>query len=68
MNRTSKIISAFAIGSAAGAVLGLLLAADKKANLKNENKEGSKIFSNDIRGSFFKEKMKKGEEDMVSAK
>jgi len=44
MNNTAKIIAAFAIGAAAGAIAGILLAPDKGAETRRKlGEEGKKL-------------------------
>ncbi len=44
MNNTSKIFAAFAIGAAAGAIAGILLAPDKGAETRRKiSEEGKKL-------------------------
>ena len=57
MNKTGKIITAFTIGSAAGAFLGLLMASDKKKEAIKKMKEEKKLFSDDARSKYLKGKV-----------
>ena len=57
MNKTGKIITAFTIGSAAGAFLGLLMAPDKKKEAIKKIKEEKKLFSDNARNKYLKGKV-----------
>jgi gas vesicle protein len=52
MNNTTKILSAFAIGAVAGAVLGILFAPDKGSETRKKiNEQGRKI-GEDLKNKF----------------
>jgi gas vesicle protein len=58
MNKTGKIITAFTIGSAAGAFLGLLMAPDKKKDAIKKMKEKNNLFPEDLTSKYLKGKEK----------
>jgi gas vesicle protein len=58
MNTTGKIFTAFAVGAAAGAVLGILFAPDKGSETRNKINEQGKKFADS-----FKEKINKAKEN-----
>lgn len=52
MNNTTKILTAFAIGAAAGAVLGILFAPDKGSETRRKINEQGKKVSEDLKNRF----------------
>jgi len=52
MNKTLKIITAFTIGSAAGAFLGLLMASGEKNEAIRKMKEEKNLFPEDFRNKY----------------
>ncbi len=67
MNKSGKIITAFALGSAAGAFLGLLLSSEGKGKNEKLVKEEGKVFSGGIKESMQRGKEKKGSETFSQA-
>ncbi len=69
MNRTSKIIAAFAAGAAAGAILGLLFAPAKGSETREKIKDKAKKLSGDLEEKISKaeQKIKDLKEDMEEA-
>ncbi len=63
MNRTGKIITAFAAGAAAGAILGILFAPGKGSDTREKIKDKAKKISND-----FEEKLCKAEQKIKDLK
>ncbi len=58
MNNTGKILTAFAAGAAAGAILGILFAPDKGSETRKKiNEQGRKI-ADDMKDKFRKGKEK----------
>ena len=49
MNTTSKILTAFAVGAAAGAVLGILFAPDKGSATRHKISERGKKFADSVK-------------------
>lgn len=66
MNRTAKIITAFAAGAAAGAILGILFAPAKGSETREKIKDKAKKASNDLEAKLCKaeQKIKDIKEDM----
>ncbi|MBO9200965.1 MULTISPECIES: YtxH domain-containing protein [Niastella] len=66
MNNSSKILTAFIIGAAAGAVLGILFAPDKGTETRKKINEEGKKMSDAIKNKFneMKEKMNAVKDDM----
>lgn len=59
MNTTGKILTAFAVGAAAGAVLGILFAPAKGSETRNKiNEQGKKI------ADSFKDKIREAKEKL----
>jgi gas vesicle protein len=58
MNNTSKILAAFAIGAAAGALLGILYAPDKGAETRKKINEEGKKMSDAVKNKFNEAKEK----------
>ncbi len=69
MNKTAKVITAFAAGAAAGAILGLLFAPAKGSETREKIKDKAKKFSDDIEEKLSKaeQKIKDLKEDMEEA-
>jgi len=63
MNTTGKILTAFAVGAAAGAILGILFAPDKGSETRNKISEQGKKIADSI-----KEKANKTKEDLNDLK
>jgi len=75
MNTTGKILTAFAVGAAAGAILGILFAPDKGSETRNKIGEQGKKFADSIKEKFnktkedlndLKEEMKKATKETVN--
>jgi len=73
MNTTGKILTAFAVGAAAGAVLGILFAPDKGSETRHKISEQGKKFVDSVREKFnmancndLKEEMKKTGKEPVN--
>ena len=66
MSNTSKILAAFAIGAAAGAVLGILYAPEKGSETRKKINEEGKKMSDAIKEKFneVKEKINSVREDL----
>ena len=66
MSKSSKILTAFIAGAAAGAVLGLLFAPDKGTETRKKINEEGKKMSDAIKNKFkeMKEKMNAVKDDM----
>jgi gas vesicle protein len=58
MNNTAKVLTAFAIGAAAGAVLGILFAPDKGCETRKKMSEQGKKLSEDLKNTFNQAKEK----------
>lgn len=58
MNRTSKIITAFAAGAAAGAILGVLFAPGKGSDTREKIKDKAKQLSGDLEEKLCKAEQK----------
>lgn len=58
MNNTTKILTAFAIGAAAGAVLGILFAPDKGSETRKKMNEQGKKLCGDLKNKFNETKEK----------
>lgn len=58
MNRTSKIITAFAAGAAAGAILGILFAPGKGSDTREKIKDKAKKLSSDLEEKLCKAEQK----------
>lgn len=69
MNRTSKIITAFAAGAAAGAILGILFAPGKGSDTREKIKDKAKKLSGDLEDKLCKaeQKIKDLKEEIESA-
>jgi gas vesicle protein len=52
MNNTSKILAAFAVGAAAGALLGILFAPDKGSETRRKINEEGKKMSDAVKNKF----------------
>lgn len=63
MNNAGKLLAAFAVGAAAGAVLGVLFAPDKGEKTREKIKDKGKKFAGDA-----KEKVKTAREKMEEVK
>ena len=63
MNRTSKIITAFAAGAAAGAILGILFAPGKGSDTREKIKDKAKKLSSNL-----EEKLCEAEQKIKSMK
>ena len=57
MNNTAKIITAFAGGAAAGAILGILFAPDKGSDTRKKISERGKKISGDLKNKLGKDKI-----------
>jgi len=57
MNNTTKIITAFAAGAAAGAILGILFAPDKGSGTRKKINERGKKISGDLKNKLGKDKI-----------
>jgi gas vesicle protein len=70
MNNTSKILTAFAIGAAAGALLGILFAPDKGSETRKKINEEGKKMSDAIKDKFndAKEKLNSIKDDFEKNK
>ena len=58
MNKTGKILTAFAVGAAAGAVLGILFAPDKGSETRRKINEQGKKIAGDVKNKFHEVKEK----------
>ena len=58
MNNTGKILTAFAVGAAAGAILGILFAPDKGSETRQKLSEEGKKFADSFKEKFQKRKEK----------
>ena len=58
MNNTGKILTAFAAGATAGAILGILFAPDKGSETRKKISEQGKKFTDDVKDKFRKGKEK----------
>jgi gas vesicle protein len=58
MNNTTKILTAFALGAAAGAVLGILFAPNKGCETRRKIKEQGKKLSEELKNTFNQAKEK----------
>ncbi|HEY8898222.1 MAG TPA: YtxH domain-containing protein [Niastella sp.] len=58
MNNTSKILAAFAVGAAAGALLGILFAPDKGSETRKKINEEGKKMSDAVMNKFNEAKEK----------
>lgn len=69
MNRTGKIITAFAAGAAAGALLGILFAPAKGSDTREKIKDKAKKITGDLEEKLCKaeQKIKDLKEDMENA-
>lgn len=69
MNKTGKIITAFAAGAAAGAILGLLFAPGKGSETRDKLKSKAKKLSSDFEETISKAegKIKDWKEDLEEA-
>lgn len=69
MNNTSKLLAAFAIGAAAGAVAGILLAPGKGSDTRRRISEEGKKLAGDIKKRYeeAKEKFECLKKDMEEA-
>ena len=69
MNRTGKIITAFAAGAAAGAILGILFAPSKGSDTREKIKDKAKKLSGDWEEKLCKaeQKIKNIKEDIEEA-
>ena len=69
MNRTGKIITAFAAGAAAGAILGILFAPAKGSDTREKIKDKAKKFTGDLEEKLSKaeQKIKNLKEDIEEA-
>lgn len=73
MNRTGKIITAFAAGAAAGAILGILFAPAKGSETREKIKDKAKKISDDLEEKLCKaeqkiQDMKEDMEDIINKK
>ena len=75
MNTTGKILTAFAVGAAAGAILGILFAPDKGSETRQKISEQGKKFADSVKEKFnmakehcndLKEEMKKAGKEPVN--
>lgn len=66
MNNTTKILTALAIGAAAGAILGILYAPDKGSETRKKINEEGKKMADAIKNRYndMKEKMSASKSDM----
>lgn len=58
MNNTSKILTAFALGAVAGAVLGIVFAPGKGSETRRKISEEGKKFTEDLKNKFTEAKEK----------
>ena len=66
MNNTAKILTAFAIGAAAGVILGILYAPDKGSATREKINEEGKKMADAVKDTLrqAKEKMNTGKDDL----